>query len=619
MKLSIIIPYFNTKEYTDELLACLDKQMNDDVEVILIDDGSDSVYRPKYDWLRVHRVKHSGQSKARNLGINRALGDYIQFIDSDDMVPEYFIEKLLEKISEGSELIEYSWRSLNMNGVKFNYRVYKDGDRLSNPSACTRCFKRDFIGSHRFNEKKDATEDEDFTRHLGIYRDVKVSIIPEYMYFYRTDVQGSNVKTYKQGLRKTKRVVYYYKHVGRDRDDILKAIKEDDKTNEVFLMTYQNDIPELEEHCQILRPCNIWTHYQKGEPFTGCSIVQIPEQYKTIVYIQFLHIIGGIETFVYNFGDMLGDAVLLIGRVNDKQKERLKEKIKVIEYDRRKTYLCETLIILRILDDKPENILCDQSVRMVHGCRTNPSWHVRQDTDFIVTVSETCKKSFGEECKEAMVIHNPITKENKKALILVSATRIPAPDKGNNETRMRILAERLKDADIPFVWFNFSDGVIQNAPEGLVNMGTRMDIQPYIARADYLVQLSDSEAWSYSMLEALVNGTAVLCTPLASAEEMGIEDGVNGYILPYDMGFDVNRLLDVPTFEYEYDNDQIKALWSKLLSKKIKPPKKQGVRVRVLTTYNDTQLKRQVNAGEVIFVKPDRAKQIASAGLGEII
>ena len=86
MRLSIIIPYYNTRVYTDELLRILKKQITQDVEVILIDDGSNEEYRPKYEWLNVIRTNNNGQAKARNLGLNRATGDYIQFIDSDDLV-----------------------------------------------------------------------------------------------------------------------------------------------------------------------------------------------------------------------------------------------------------------------------------------------------------------------------------------------------------------------------------------------------------------------------------------------------------------------------------------------------------------------------------------------------
>ena len=80
MKLSIIIPYYNTRPFTDELLAVLNKQITEGVEVILIDDGSNEEYHPNYDWLKVIRTNNQGQSKARNLGLNIAIGDYIQFI-----------------------------------------------------------------------------------------------------------------------------------------------------------------------------------------------------------------------------------------------------------------------------------------------------------------------------------------------------------------------------------------------------------------------------------------------------------------------------------------------------------------------------------------------------------
>ena len=616
MKLSIIIPYFNTKKYTDELLTVLDKQITDEVEVILVDDGSTEAYKPPFSWLRVIRTKNGGQSKARNRGLKEAKGEYIQFIDSDDMVAEYFVEKLLEKIPEGSDLIEYSWRSLNTNGAMFKFQVRKEGDRLSNPSACTRCFKRSFIGNHKFTEKKDACEDEDFTRHLGI-KNAKTVVIADYMYFYRTDVEGSNTKRYKNGLCKTKRIVYFYDHIAADQKELLKEVKKEDETNEVIVITRQNDLPELEMYCQILRPCNIWTHYLRGEKYIGCSIVPVPEQYDLVLYIGYLHVIGGIESFVYNFSQIIPNVTLLVGSIHVEQRERLSKVCDVVDYKQNNVYFCKTLVLLRILDAFPSNIRYERSVRMCHGCRTNPNWHIKQDSDFIVNVSEISKKTFGEEAKKAMVIHNPIIKTDKRALILVSATRIPAPDKGDNEKRMRTLADRLNEAGIPFVWFNFSDGQINNPPRGFVNVKCEMDIQPYIARADYLVQLSNCEAWSYSILEALVNSTAVLVCPFDSAYEMGIEDGKNGYIIPFDMDFDVNRLLTVPQFTYEYDNEDIKKEWDKL--QKRPKPKKSGVKIRILTSYRDMELDRVVNAGETITVSKERAKKIVNAKYGEVL
>ena len=276
MKLTIIIPYYNTPKETLELLEILDPQITDEVEVHLINDGSDSkgwlfVFASKYRWLWVTSIKHSGQSKARNLGLDEARGDYIQFIDSDDLVADNFIEKLLEKIPEGNDLIEYSWQSFGDKQTRF---MIPEHGRCLNISACTRCFKKSFIGDTRFNEEKDATEDEDFARRLRLHSDptITVSTIRQTMYYYRKH-KGGTEDSFKKGLKQTKKIVYYYREVTSDRADILEAIKEDDRKHQVWLLTYKNEIPELERYCQVLRPFNTWAHKLKGEPFSRVRLI----------------------------------------------------------------------------------------------------------------------------------------------------------------------------------------------------------------------------------------------------------------------------------------------------------------------------------------------------------
>ena len=608
MRLSIIIPYYNTEVYTNELLKVLNNQITNEVEVILIDDGSDKEFCPKYEWLTVIRTNNQGQSKARNLGINSSVGEYIQFIDSDDMVSEDFIEKILKATEEKKDLIEFSWKSLNSE--RFNFRIT---NRSMFPGVVLRTFKRSYIGDTRFNEKKDAAEDEDFSRRLGyLTEDVDVTIIPDYLYFYRDEVEGSNVKSFKMGLKNTKRVIYYVPHMEKG-SEYIEEIKKDDETNEVILLTDQNDVPELKRWCQIYRPQRMWTHYAKGYEYP-LEIIPLPIKSKVMLYVSQLHVIGGIETFLYHFGIMMqmDDVTLVINHCPDIQRKRYEKHIRVVDYSTTDRYICDTLINVRILDRIPNNFNYKQSVQMVHACKTNPQWHIRQNTDYIVNVSQAGKDSFGEEATDGIVIHNPIYTEDKKALILVSATRIPAPDKGDNEKRMRRLAEMLNEAEIPFVWFNFSEGQIPNPPRGMVNMGLEMDIQPYIATADYLVQLSDSECWSYSILEALINRTAVIVTPFPSGKEMGIEDGVNGYVVPYDMDFDVSKLLEVPSFTYDYTNNTIKRQWEKIFRQKQK--RRTMWEVQVIQKYNDIMLDRVCEPGEIIPMPIERAKKIIDLG-----
>ena len=77
--------------------------------------------------------------------------------------------------------------------------------------------------------------------------------------------------------------------------------------------------------------------------------------------------------------------------------------------------------------------------------------------------------------------------------------------------------------------------VYQYQMKMLIYMKPRLDIRDYIADADYLVQLSDTEAFSYSILESLCLGTPVIITPIPSSIEMGVKNGINGYILDFSM------------------------------------------------------------------------------------
>jgi len=88
MKYSIIIPTYNR---WDELYECLlsvnsIEFSRDEYEVIVVDDGSDHTFR--YYETRLYRQENKGQGAARNLGMEKAKGDFFIFIDSDVTVPK---------------------------------------------------------------------------------------------------------------------------------------------------------------------------------------------------------------------------------------------------------------------------------------------------------------------------------------------------------------------------------------------------------------------------------------------------------------------------------------------------------------------------------------------------
>lgn len=99
---SIIVPIYNTARY---LPACLDSiiaQTHQNLEIILIDDGSTDTsgkiaddYAKNDSRIRVFHQENSGQSAARNLGLTMVKGEYVSFLDSDDEIKPTFIKELL--------------------------------------------------------------------------------------------------------------------------------------------------------------------------------------------------------------------------------------------------------------------------------------------------------------------------------------------------------------------------------------------------------------------------------------------------------------------------------------------------------------------------------------------
>lgn len=109
MKFSIIVPAYNAEKYLSETLDCLLYQSEKDIEVLIINDGStDSTqeiidrYAEKDERIVPVYQENSGVSAARNNGIERANGEYIIFIDSDDLLSDSSLERLYSALKKTS-------------------------------------------------------------------------------------------------------------------------------------------------------------------------------------------------------------------------------------------------------------------------------------------------------------------------------------------------------------------------------------------------------------------------------------------------------------------------------------------------------------------------------------
>lgn len=117
IKLSIIIPIYNGEKYIGECLHSILSQNvpKDNYELILVNDGSKDnskailkQFESKYSNLKVIHQENKGQSAARNEGLKHAVGEYIWFIDIDDMVFPCSLEIVLDNLEKGIQLVVFN-------------------------------------------------------------------------------------------------------------------------------------------------------------------------------------------------------------------------------------------------------------------------------------------------------------------------------------------------------------------------------------------------------------------------------------------------------------------------------------------------------------------------------
>lgn len=182
--ISIITPYYNTLFRTKELAKVLMPQLNKNIEWIIIDDGC---YQHELDKLNakvIHLKNNSGgASVPRNVGLDVAKGQYIIFIDSDDMVSNNYIEVILKKLKEDKnfDYCYISWSST------FGNVIIEDVPPEWNCCVWNCIYKRELIGNNRFDPKLIIAEDYDFNKRV---RKGKYTSIKEMIYFYNNTINS---------------------------------------------------------------------------------------------------------------------------------------------------------------------------------------------------------------------------------------------------------------------------------------------------------------------------------------------------------------------------------------------------------------------------------------------
>lgn len=110
--ISIIIPVYNSEKFLRECLDSVLNQIYDSYEVILVDDGSTDnspsicdEYRQKNTKIKVFHIENQGVSNARNVGIKMSSGEWISFVDSDDIISNDYCIRLIQYVDINTDLV----------------------------------------------------------------------------------------------------------------------------------------------------------------------------------------------------------------------------------------------------------------------------------------------------------------------------------------------------------------------------------------------------------------------------------------------------------------------------------------------------------------------------------
>ena len=625
MLLSIIIPAYNAGDYLGELILRLREQIKPCVEVILVDDGSKEPVNFPYDWLTIIRQENQGASAARNTGLDHATGEYIAFIDADDLVSGNYIETILNKAkTEKFDYCYLSWKSFG--GWQQDVKLNSIEDKFPEFNLCVwnRVYKRSMIGDIRFNTKKAVAEDAQFIREVK-EENHKKAFISDYMYFYRSNAANSLTTRAGEGKVDVKRIVYYYDHVTDDMTFLIDEFKDLDQDAEVILMTNQNDIPELEDYATIIKPRPIKGTERRGQATNLFYKLETPRTTQVLLYIDTLYKIGGIETWTYNFCKAMHkyyDILILASHIDPDQHKRLLPYAEITT-DLRRTIVCDTAINCRYVLELPKNIEYKRYIQVVHTCKMQEYWTIKDQADQIIYVSKVAADSFNDP--EGKVIHNLTDpRPTNKMLTLVSATRL-SYEKGGQ--RMIDFARLLERHNIDYTWYVFSDEKLTGAPDNIVYKRPTLNIKPYIKAADFVVQLSDQEAYGYSIVEAWEMGTPTITTPLPVLPEIGFINGKQGFTVPFNVG-EVKNLEEklykqYRPFEYRVKNAKIVKQWREVLGNTTPTKSHKQIKgykwVVALMDFTDMQQKRQVKAGETYQVPESRAEAGERQGFFKIL
>lgn len=224
---SIIVPVYKAEKYLEKCLDTLVQQMASNYEVILIDDGSPdhsgkicNRYAKKYSQIIVFHQENRGVTKTREIGVEKARGKYIIWVDADDYADENLVLKVVNTFKEtGADLVVYGTRDIESGMLTEVHLPQKEDLSIMQEKSVMGRYstlwnfsapRSMLIGNHVPVEVSHSAEDGYLAIQLFM-KAKKIAVIEEPLYYHLIDSPGSLRHTYNGKIYMGNFYLWYYR------------------------------------------------------------------------------------------------------------------------------------------------------------------------------------------------------------------------------------------------------------------------------------------------------------------------------------------------------------------------------------------------------------------------
>lgn len=249
---SVIIPVYNGEKYIEDCLSSLLSQTLQPKEIIVINDGSTdstidivSAIIKKTENIKAITVENNGQGKARNIGFDMCLANYVMFLDADDIIRPETIELAFNTINKDkSDFVIFDWVFYNYDSLEYkdageavlSVKEILEGDECLLPLNKSPYFSVNKIYSKNFLKKNNIRYGE-----WRIYEDVpfwvkacvaakRISVIHEPLYIVRLNSDSTTKTRYNTNLHSNGYLMAV--------DESLRALGENNKKQYTYVYSY---------------------------------------------------------------------------------------------------------------------------------------------------------------------------------------------------------------------------------------------------------------------------------------------------------------------------------------------------------------------------------------------